>query len=333
MYQQLESIELKTGEIVEAGIVIGPDPEWADPLIELLQHKGEPWIWQISELFHSGQGIDAYAYILHRGGTPFANIMTFELSGVGFLSHVFTEPDDRNKGASSRLMQLQSEHFASRQGKALFLDTDVGSVAYRIYEKFGFRSIEKGFDSMAYHAISRETSEATYFARAETAIQPLDWTHWPASVALFTGDFPGIVRCAPLKLIGRQATEAPFLPLLREEKSRHESGASPRALALQNTLTTAVVGIAAWDWHPIWPDTCLLDIFCHPDFWDKAEDLLAALALPDADTYLAYGDDGCKQKIDVLLAAGFNQVVTLEKRIPSYLSKAGRIDVALFERE
>jgi GNAT superfamily N-acetyltransferase len=332
MYQNLESVTLKTGEKVEAGVVMGPDPEWADQLIELLHHKGDPWKWQIAELFKSNQGIDAYAYILHREGIPLANIMTVELSGVGFLTHVFTEPDDRSKGASSSLMKLQMEHFASRQGKALFLDTDFGSVAYRIYEKFGFRSIEKEFDSMAYHATSREEFEAAYFTTAETAIQPLDWTHWPASPALFIGDFPGIVRCAPLKLIGRQTSEAALLPLIREEKRRQESGAPPQTLALQNRLTTAVVGMAVWDWHPIWPDTCLVDIYCHPNYWDKAGDLLAALSLPDLDSYLAYGDNGCKQKFNILLEAGFNQTVTFKKRIPSYLSNAGLIDVVLFER-
>jgi hypothetical protein len=81
-------------------------------------------------------------------------------------------------------MKLQMEHFASRQGKTLFLNTDFGSVAYRIYEKFGFRSIEKGFDFMAYHATSREEFEAAYFTTAETAIQPLDWPHWPTSPAV-----------------------------------------------------------------------------------------------------------------------------------------------------
>jgi predicted GNAT family acetyltransferase len=117
-------------------------------LIELIRHKGDPWTWQIAELFNSRHGIDAYAYILHREGKPFANIMTVELSGVGYLTHVFTELDDRDRGASSSLMKLLMEHFTSRKGKALFLDTDFSSAAYRIYEKFGFRSIETEFDTI-----------------------------------------------------------------------------------------------------------------------------------------------------------------------------------------
>jgi hypothetical protein len=91
--------------------------------------------------------------------------------------------------------------------------------------------------------------------------------------------------------------------------------------------------MATWDWHPIWPDTCLLDIYCHPNYWDKARNLLAALSLPDVNSYLAYGDTDCKQKINLLLEAGFNQTATFKKRIPSYLTNASFIDVVLYERK
>lgn len=332
MYQKIEVIPLKTGEKVEAGIVKGPDLEWAERLDPFLSHKGEPWTWQIAELFNAWRDIEAYAYILHREGKPFANIMTFELAGVGYLSHVFTEPEDRGKGASSSLMKLLMDHFASRGGKTLFLGTEFGSVAYRIYEKFGFRSIETGSGTMVYYETLREEFEKAYFAPADTAIQPLDWIHWPASAALFTGEFPGLVRCAPLKLIGKQTTEAPFLPLLKEETRRRAEGEKPTALALQNLHTKAVVGLAAWDWHPIWPDTCLLDIYCHPDYWDKARDLLAALSLPEVNSCLAYSDSGCEQKSNLLLEAGFRQAAAFKKLIPSDLAKVSNIEVVLFER-
>jgi hypothetical protein len=60
-----------------------------------------------------------------------------------------------------------------------------------------------------------------------------------------------------------------------------------------------------WSWHPLWPDTCLIDVYCHATYWDKAGDLLANLELPKTKRYLAYTD--CEAKKNVLLECGFKE--------------------------
>jgi hypothetical protein len=332
MYEDLGHVTLKTGEGVEAGVVIGPDAEWADRLEKLLGHKGDLWNWQNCQVLRSSLGIDVRFYLLHRQGIPLANILTSEMEGVGHLGHVWTEPEDRQKGASSGLMEIQVRNFRSRGGKALFLGTGFDSVPYHIYKRFGFSSVEPGSGYMEWYATSKDRFERKYFARAETEIQLPQWTHWPSSAALFLGDFPCIVRCASLRLIGRQSTEGPFLPLLRDAEKRQAAGEKPRALVLVNTHTTAVVGLVAWDWHPLWKDICLVDVYCHPSYWDSAGGLLSSLPLPDAERYVAYSDTNCSQKTALLLDHGFRQTATLKGRVPSTCAKTFFLEVALLER-
>jgi hypothetical protein len=333
VYKDLGHVTLKTGERVQVGVVIGPDAEWAERLEKLLGHKGDPWDWQNSQALRSNLGIDVCFYVLHRQGVPFANILTAELAGVGHLGHVWTEPQDRQKGASSSLMEIQMRDFRSRRGKALFLGTGFDTVPYHMYRKFGFNSVEPESGYMAWYAASKDEFEHDYFARAGTEIQPPHWVHWPSSAALFLGDFPCAVRCAPLRLIGRQSTEGPFLPLLRDAQRRQAVDEKPRAMVLCNAQTNAVVGFTAWGRHPLWEDICLVDVYCHPSYWDSAGELLSSLPLPGAERCVAYSEAGCRHKTAVLLDHGFKQSATLKGRVPATRAKTSFLDLALFERK
>ena len=333
MYEELGQVTLTTGEQVEAGVVVGPDVEWAERVRKFYTHKPDPWDWQIRQVLESNVGIGARFYLLHRRGMPFASIAISELSGVGWVSHVWTNPEDRQKGACSKLMGAQMKDLRSRQGQALLLDCVPGfeSFAYGIYERFGFSSLEPGSARMAWYATSEDEFEAVYYRKGETEVQTLEWAHWPSSAALFLGDFPCAVRCAPLKLIGRLETEGPLLPIIRDEKRRQAAGEEPHALVLRNVASTAVVGFTAWDWHPLWEDTCLVDVFCHPNYWDEAGSLLTSLPLPEADRYVAYVDVDCTQKTELLLEQGFKQTAIFERRVPRDYAKQSFVDVALFE--
>lgn len=332
MYEHLDTISLKSGESAEMGVVITPDLDWAEQIEPFLHHKGDLWNWQISEVLRCHVRIDVYFYVLHRGGTPFSNIMTAELNGVGILGHVWTDPEDRRKGAISQLMEGQMNHFRARGGKALFLGTDFDSPPYYIYKRYGFTSVEDESGYMDYYAVSKEEFTDMYFAPGETVIQDIDWVHWPSSPPLFMGDFPGIVRCAPLRLVGRTSTENPFLPLIRDDKTRRAEGKLSHAKVLVNTQTAAVVGLAVWRWDFLWPNTCLVDVYCHPDYWEKAGGLFAALPLPETDRYLAYSDPTCKPKQDVLEAAGFRKTATFAKRIAVDRVRSHFLDVMVLER-
>lgn len=329
MYQSLGGITLKSGETVEAAHLIGPEPAWAPRIVDMLSHKGDPWNWQNAQVLERDLGIDVHFYVLHRDGDPFANMMTIELAGVGHFGHVWTRPEDRQQGASSALMALQMEDFRQRSGRALFLSTGYNSVPYRLYEKFGFQGFSPPSGYMAYYRTTHDDFDADYFRAAPAVIKPLNWTHWPASAPLFLGDFPGIVRAAGAHLIGIATTESPFLDLLHDVERRQQRQRSSRVSILQSA-TTAVVGCALWSWHPIWPETCLVDLYCHPGYWRQAGDLLNALELPDADSFMAYGDSTAPERMAVLQHAGFKQSSILPQRVSGL--EEGREDIIVVER-
>ena len=327
MYEPLGSVVLKNGETVEAGVVVAPDLDWADRMEKLLGGSGGIWNWQNRTLLRDDVGIEAYYYILHRDGTTLANIMTAEVSGVGILGHVWTEPADRRKGAMRSLMQRQMEHFRQRGGRALYLGTDFENPAYQIYQRGGFRSAETRSGYMHCFATSREEFEATYFDVAEVEMTEVDWPHWPSSPALFMGDFPGTVRLAPLRLVGRVSSEYHLLPLIRDEGQRRRDGTARRAKVLQGRGSSAVLGLAVWDWHPLWPGIGLVDVYCHPKYWGHAGGLVTSLELPEADGWVAYADSECEPKLEVLKAAGFDESFTRSERVFADPAKRRSVDL------
>ena len=92
------------------------------------------------------------------------------------------------------------------------------------------------------------------------------------------------------------------------------------------------MGLAACGAHPLWPDTFLVDVYCHPNHWERAPGLLAALAMPEADRYVAYGDPECPAKHKVLKAAGWRRSGVLRERVSADRAKTGFVDVIVFEK-
>lgn len=336
MYQKLDTVTLRSGETVEAGVVTGPDPAWAERLVKLLWHKGDPWNWQNAQVLERELGIDVFFYVLHRDGKPLANLMTVENAGVGLFGHVWTEPADRQKGASSLLMALQMQHFIERRGQALFLGTGYDSVAYHMYARFGFQSVEAESGYMAYYRTSQADFEERYFARpvnaSDLVIQPLRWPHWPASVPLFLGDFPGVVRCVRARIFGRESSEGGLLPLLLEGEAQERAGEPATTVVLQNRDNGAILGLATYQWHPLWEETYLLDLYWHPAYWTAAPALLAALQLPTATRTVVYVDSEDQVKQAALAAQGFQPVATLPHWLSAGSSRNRQVDVLIFVR-
>jgi GNAT superfamily N-acetyltransferase len=332
MYQDFGTLTLKTGEKMNVGAVIAPDVEWKDRLVTLLTHKGGIWNWQNAEVLGRDVGTEVRFYVVHRDGAPISNILIAEHRGVGILGHVFTRPEERKKGSMGQLMARQMDDFRARGGQALFLGTGFDSHPYHMYASFGFRGIEDKSGYMEYYSASKEEFEGHYFARGKAEVMEANWTHWPASPALFMADVPGKVRCAPLRLFGRVSTEGSFLFLLKAEAERKAAGKNSQARVLQSKRTGAVVGLAMYDGHPLWPDTCLMDVYCHPNCWRRAGEMLEALSAPPADRCVAYGDPECPAKNRVLRRAGFRKVAAFRQRIAADRAKTGFVDVIEFEK-
>lgn len=325
MYRGLGEIALKTGERVEFGVVEAPDPEWAERIEKLLAHKGDPWNWQNSELLRYPTDVETYFYLLHRDGAPFSNIMLCLAHGVGLFGHVWTNPEDRRKGAASRIMSTLMEDFRRRGGQALFLGTDFDAPPYHIYAREGFIGIEDRSGYMAYYTPGAERFEAWYFAGGPARVAELQWRHWPASAALLLGDFGGMLRLVCAKIKHRASPEGPLLPFLR----RQRSGGARRLSILEKPDTTAVVGIAACGDDPLTYGQTVVDVYCHPRFWPHAGELLATLELPAGGRLAAYADSGCPAKIAALKAFGFREVARLPDFTPADVADTSRLEVTV----
>ncbi|MEM7127640.1 MAG: GNAT family N-acetyltransferase [Chloroflexota bacterium] len=331
MITTFQNVKLRTGEVVQSSIIHTPEPSWVERIISMLAHKGEPWNWQNSTILKEQiEGVDANFYVLHRSGMPFANIMTVERQGVGIFGHVWTAPGDRQKGASSILMEQQMRDFRQRNGRALYLGTG-NQIAKRLYERFGFCEITSRSGLMAYAEGSLHQFEEDYFGEHYTSsarIRKLGWRHWPAACPLFMSRSPGIARHIGMGIIGLGTPEGPLLPFLQRTE---EYPTAPPQMMLLELENGAVAGVASWMHDPLWPDTCLVDLYCHVNFWSHGEQLLESLHIPSVSQYIAYGDPSCQAKNDILHQAGFTQTATL----PHWLIGRGydsAVDLLLFTK-
>ncbi|MBL9214477.1 MAG: GNAT family N-acetyltransferase [Opitutaceae bacterium] len=329
MFEPLPPITLKTGEPVEAGIVHGPDAAWADRVEPLLRHKGDPWVWQNCALLRDATGIAARFFVLHRGGRPFANIMLAGSAGVALLGHVWTEPADRGAGASSRLMDVLLDRFARGDGLAIYLGTAPGGEPFRFYARRGFAAVEPGSGCMVLTRGRPEEFAANWFAGSPGSVEPLDWRHWAAAAPLCLGDFPGRVRQAATGLVGRASCEGAFLPVLREQHRRRARGEPDCAAAL-----TDAAGVV-WGFASRLPDRSrpgrdVLDVYCHPQAWPRAAELLAAVA-GDGRGCVAYVEEATPAKAQALRSLGLAPAETLPGWIREPAARGTAGDVTRWE--
>jgi GNAT superfamily N-acetyltransferase len=333
MLTSLESVTLKSGERVETTCVLGPDPEWAPRLQRMLLHKGDIWNWQNAEVLTQRLPLEARFYVLHRGGAPFANIMTIERGGVGLLGHVWTDAADRGQGAASWLLELVLADFRARGGRALWLGTVFGSHPYRLYEKHGFRGLEEGHGEMVLCAGGDLSAfEAEWFAARGAALAPLGWEHWPTSSPLFAGSFPGVARAPSLGLVGRRICEGPLLPSIRANRERLARGEMPAAAVVAEPESGAVLAFAQWGASPPWPGVAQLELWCHPRAWHRAGELVEALRIPREQRLLAWVDSDCPAKAEALAALGFRAAGTLPQLAWADAAQTRGVDVTLMER-
>lgn len=315
MFTDLGNVVLKSGESVEAAVITGPDPAWRERISGFLGHKGGIWNWQVGEQVSRDLGVDSDFYLLHRDGVPFSHIMTTTLHGVGLLGHVFTVPEERGQGAASLLMGKQLEHFRELGGRALYLSTGYDTSPYHIYRKHGFEGIGNHSGCMTYSVKPLADFEAEYFAPGEVTIEPLSWKHWPSSAALFMQDAPGQIRNLSLKQIGRSLVEGPFLPEIRYELENHTGGYEYQSYVAQKQEGGAVVGLSTRRPDPLWPETDIIDIYCHADHWQHSDALVQPLVEVGSQRLLAYAEIGFTQKEEALARNGFEPIGVLPKQL------------------
>lgn len=331
MYHELASVTLRDGFAATLGIIRGPDEEWAERLDNLLEHKEEIWVWQNRIALRESIDIEAHYYIAHVDGVPSANVSIFDKNGVGIFGHVFTREDRRGLGAASLLTAKSIEDFTARGGKALVLGTSYDSSAYHIYRRRGFRGTEEGSGQMVYYSDSREEFESSFFNAADQEIVTPGWSEWPLSWPLMEADIPGVVRSIRMSLLGRSNTEGPMLGTLREQL--HATADRPPTCLISRQRTSgAVMAMASWCWHRVWPGSCVVDVFAHPSAWDAAAELLIKLELPKAERTLAYVDEQTPAKAALLDSAGFHAGPTFKRRVAANAARTMYVDVTEYAK-
>jgi len=329
MYRVIREVTLKTGEAAELGLVSGPDREWGAKIENLLGHKGQPWVWQIHECLNNPTtGVETYCYVLSKNNRPIANISTFENHGVGIFGHVFTCPEERKKGAADLLNQAVMNDFQLRGGKALYLGTSFGSLAYHLYQKYGFQSVEPESPYMIYAKAGRQTFEKEYFAPGPTDIDPFSFKHWPVLPSLTMMDHPARLRILGMHITGPVSTEGGSLELLKRAHDTHQPVDAQVAVSKR---TQALVVFACRQPEAYFgPSVRLLDVFYAPGFEIDAIKAISALNLPGDDLKtVCYSDSAWPQKGDVLKQAGFTPQTTLR----NHFASSGRFwDVILWSK-
>lgn len=315
MYTKLSDVKLKTGEKMEIGVVLAPDEEYADRIIDLLSHKGEPWVGEVKKAIKGEiTDLETRFYIGHLDGQVITNIMTAEYNRTGIFGHVYTRPEHRRKHACTLLMREQMEDFKRRGGGLLLLGTGYESPAYWIYHSYGFRSLSEGSGFMRFSTESN--FEASHFApvgaRHDSPVRVVDveWKHWPLMSVLTSVPGIAILRSVAFNMYGITSFEGGFLNFMNSL----EENQSRKAKLLESS-SGAVVGCITLGHDHRWTDkTYLLDIFLHPNFLPHYALLLNSLELPEGKIQCYVDARSPGEKIAALQQADFKREAVLKNQ-------------------
>ena len=322
----------------EEDIFAEPDVEaevlWATRLYDYTKIWGHPWTLQLKAMLLEPLEYvgfyERFFYFIHiePDVKPISQVTVLVRNGVGIVGNVWTSPDHRRRGCLKEIMSCVKDDFKKRKWKALYLGTGFNSLAYQIYMKLGWHPIEMQSGYMEYygedgiHDIQRSNQLRDAFEKEffctndkklnddEIIIEYLGWQHYPVSVPLFlSGNVKGIIRSAPLNLMGRISPELPFIELIHNEIKRIKKRDLHQVQVLTNTRTNALVGFAMWQWEPNYKNTVLIDCFCHQKYWDYAPALLAGLPLPRkrCEKFMVLADWECYSKIQLFESKGFKK--------------------------
>ena len=321
MYTILGTVQIKSGQQMEIGVVRAPDAEWAERLAGFLSHKGPDWVPQV-EMALTGS-LDSMLSLFFIGLVEGQLACHTVVSGerrVGILGHVYTRPEDRRKGAIKILMEHVLAYCTSCYD-VLSLMTGFDTPPYWIYHSLGFRGVTPTSDEMLWQP--RETHLP--FAPGSTAVRDLEWGDWAFLnlMSFQTDDDYEMPRSPLLGLKGLGHVEASFITL----QMRRLADPSIQAKALVSGAG-ATVGwtLLAPDLH--WfGDVLELDLCVHPNFIEDLVSLASSIELPHSKV-VSYVTDPAGERARALLQLGFRQETTLK----GFLQNDGARDLYVFAR-
>jgi GNAT superfamily N-acetyltransferase len=324
MYRKFATLQLKSGETMELGVVLAPEPPLKDKIAALLQHKGGVWNWHVERcMVEKLDELETRFHIGLLGDAPIANVMTLEYKGVGILGHVFTRPEHRRKGACQAIMVEVMKNFKERGGRLLHLGTGFNSPPYWIYHSFGFRGLADGSGHMRYEAVPNV--ERDLFAPSPAKVVDVLWRHWPMMPALTSTKEGDYLRNLSYQHFGFANFEGPFVDMKRSL----ETDPAHFRCKLLETPAGVVAGYAMVRPNPHWRGAVnVVEFFVHPNFSDHGAELLRALPLPPGKAQ-CFADSASAQKMAALKECGFEREAILKGQIAL---GSERLDVYVYSK-
>lgn len=310
MVTELRTVPLKSNEEMILVRLRAPAPDWEERLVDLIAHKGEPWLSYLRLVLQQElAGLEVYFYLGLLEGEIVGNIMTTEATAPrsGILGNVFTLPAHRRKGICAALMAALTDDFRSRGGQVMTLGTGYDSPAFHIYARFGFRSMA-GTGRMIWEAQPSFLND--YFTAGPTTVRDIAWPDWAFLDLLYAmeeGDFLRNLRFAQYGISGYEG----LFPQLHEMV-----GQPPAQSRVLQKAGGEVVGHVTLLPDPRWRGSVLLlDVFIHPNFYQAGSELLAAVEFL-ADTKIqAYAEVTAEQKIVRLKERGLREEAVLRNQL------------------
>jgi GNAT superfamily N-acetyltransferase len=314
MYTSLGSARIKSGEVMEIGVIQAPDPLWTDRLSAFLNHKGPDWVPQVEAALNGPlDTLKSLFFIGQIDGRLACHTVVSGDRRVGILGHVYTRPEDRRKGAIKVLLEHLLAYCVDRFD-VLTLMTEFDSPAYRIYHDLGFRGMSQTSDEM----LLQSNGKPLPFEAAPTTILPLGWGDWA---------FLNLIAYQPER--GDQLPRSPLLGLkglghvedsFIRFQMRREPGVQANALISEKGATVGWT-ILAPDQH--WFGGVLeLDLYVHPNFIDDLPKLAASIDMP-SQKVVTYITDLDTPRARALTDIGFTNVA----RLPEFLESDGVHDL------
>lgn len=259
-----------------------PIPVQESNLLGLLWHKGSPWIGDIwNRMEGNCDGCVDRFWVARDGQEPVAHAwytVAAEDQGLGLLGHVFTKPEYRRRGLSTRVIRAALADFRERGGRIMQLFT-YNPLSVPFYEKLGFEQIHH---SRAGHAadwamrwpVGSGAAVDARFSPGPCRIRPLAAADLPQYCLLYNLEYETCLKDWAQQIALGLETELTFLSTM--DRLARGDGV---CFALENGQTIA--GIATLMRNGFAPQSHLaaIDYYVHPRFTDHAGELFhAALA-------------------------------------------------------
>ena len=144
--KMLGKVRLKTGEEMAMKRVECPAGDYAERLTQFLEHKRDRTFRDMKQRLRGDYAADSLdrffvGEIEGRIVSQMGYMLPRDTMDVGVFGHVYTQREQRGKGAASALMAACMADFNAGAGQALFCGTG-SPVAQRLYAKHGFAPLD-----------------------------------------------------------------------------------------------------------------------------------------------------------------------------------------------